>query len=100
MQPDEPAYQPTIAAEILRQTQALGPARSICPSAVARALAPGLHIGDWRALMAPVRTAAAALARDGRIDILRKGKPIAPAAIHGVIRLRLRGDPPRGTGPG
>jgi hypothetical protein len=50
--------------------------------------------------MAPVRTAAAALARDGRIDILRKGKPIAPAAIHGVIRLRLRGDPPRGTGPG
>jgi hypothetical protein len=74
-----------IAAEIVRQTALRGTDRSICPSEVARALDP-----DWRKLMAPVRRAAAELAAAGRIDILRKGKPIAPADMHGVIRLRLR----------
>jgi hypothetical protein len=74
-----------IAAEIIRQTEARGADRSICPSEVARALDP-----DWRKLMAPVRRAAAQLADAGRIDILRKGKPIPPHEMRGVIRLRLR----------
>ncbi len=74
-----------IAAEIIRQTQARGTDRSICPSEVARALDP-----DWRSLMAPVRRAAASLADAGRIDILRKGKRVAPQEMRGVIRLRLR----------
>ena len=74
-----------ITAEILRQTAARGADHSICPSEVARALDP-----DWRRLMAPVRRAAAALAASGQIDILRKGKPIAPQAMRGVIRLRQR----------
>jgi hypothetical protein len=52
---------------------------------VARALDP-----DWRKLLAPVRRAAAQLADAGRIDILRKGKPIAPADMRGVIRLRIK----------
>ena len=38
--------------------------------------------------MGPVRRAAAGLARDGRIEILRKGKPVPPEAMRGVIRLR------------
>jgi len=85
-QPDPPA-ESTIREEILRQTASRGAERSICPSEVARALAGG-DDGPWRPLMAPVRRAAAGLARDGRIDILRKGKPVPPEAMRGVIRLR------------
>jgi hypothetical protein len=39
-----------------------------------------------------IRLAAIRLARAGQIEILRKGKAIEPEAIHGVIRLRLRGE--------
>jgi hypothetical protein len=85
--PDTPA-EAAIRDEILRQTEARGAGRSICPSEVARALAGGGEDGPWRPLMAPVRRAAAALARDGRIEILRKGKPVPPEAMHGVVRLR------------
>ena len=63
---------------------------SICPSEAARALAPAGAPDDWRPLMGPVRRVAAGLAREGRIDILRKGKPIDPEALRGVIRLRAR----------
>lgn len=77
----------TVRDEILRQTSARGPDRSICPSEVARALAGG-DDGPWRPLMGPVRRAAADLARAGRIEILRKGKPVPPEAMRGVIRLR------------
>ncbi len=76
-----------IRAEILRQTSARGPGSSICPSEVARALAGG-DDGPWRPLMGPVRRAAADLARAGRVEILRKGKPVPPEAMRGVIRLR------------
>jgi len=72
-----------ISAEILRQTEALGPTKSICPSDVARALAPD----NWRPLMTLIRQAAAALAGDGRLRILRKGKPVPPEEMRGVIRL-------------
>lgn len=73
-----------IEAEILRQTEARGAEKSICPSEVARALDP-----EWRTLMTAVRRAAIRLALAGRIDILRKGKPVPPADVRGVIRLRL-----------
>jgi hypothetical protein len=83
-----------IAAEIIRQTTMCGSDRSICPSDVARALAP-----EWRRLLAPVRHAAIVLAEAGRIDILRKGKAIPPRELRGVIRLRLRpGATPDGDG--
>lgn len=72
-----------INAEILRQTEARGPGKSICPSDVARALAPE----NWRPLMTPIRQAAAALAGEGRLRILRKGKPVPPGEMRGVIRL-------------
>jgi hypothetical protein len=70
---------------ILRLTAARGAGKSICPSEVARALA-----ADWRPLMAGVRAAAIELARAGRVQILRKGKPVADLAdVRGVIRLRI-----------
>lgn len=87
MSSDTPPPSPELlAAEILRQTTARGPEKSVCPSEVARALAPG---EAWRGLMGPVRRAAIALAEAGRIEILRKGKPVPPEAVRGVIRLRV-----------
>lgn len=77
-----------IEAEILAQTSARGPDKSICPSDVARTLAE-----EWRPLMHLVRQVAVTLATNGQIDILRKGKPIDPAAMHGVIRLRTKVSP-------
>ncbi len=77
---------PRIEAEILRLTAERGPEKSICPSEVARALDP-----DWRKLMSAVRRGALLLAGAGRIEILRKGKPIATHDdVRGVIRLRAR----------
>ncbi|MBD0271707.1 MAG: DUF3253 domain-containing protein [Acetobacteraceae bacterium] len=92
---DQPAAVPAEAAirdEILRQTAARGPGRSICPSEVARALAGGGEDGPWRSLMGPVRRAAFELARAGRVEVLRKGKPVPPEAARGVIRLRAADD--------
>jgi hypothetical protein len=80
----------TIAQAILAQTAARGPGRSICPSEVARALAPE----DWRPLMTPVRQAAVTLLREGRLLVLRKGKPVPPEEVRGVIRLATPGEAP------
>lgn len=81
--PPEPA---AIERTILSLAEARGAAGSISPSDVAQALA-----GEaWRPLLGAVRRAAAGLAAAGRIDILRKGRPIDPAALHGVVRLRIR----------
>jgi len=82
-----------IAAAILRQAGERGAGKSICPSEVARALAPEEEA--WRRLMGPVRDTAIALAREGRIEVLRKGKPVDPGQeVRGVIRLRIRGNGP------
>ena len=74
-----------IEATLLRLVEARGPDKSICPSEAARALAP-----EWQALMGPVRRVAIRLATAGRIEILRKGRPVDPAAVRGVIRLRVK----------
>ena len=71
--------------EILRQVTERGVEKSICPSEVARA-----YGENWQRLMSHVRNAARGLARDGLIEILRKGKPVDPETMKGVIRLRLR----------
>ncbi|WP_337876130.1 DUF3253 domain-containing protein [Elioraea sp.] len=78
----------TIEATILRLCGERGPERSICPSEVARALA-GPDETRWRLLMHPVRETAFRLAREGRIRVLRKGRPIAPEQARGVIRLAI-----------
>jgi hypothetical protein len=81
--------QAAITEEILRQTEGRGAEKSICPSEVARALDP--DEASWRRLMGPVRAAAIRLAKEGRVEVLRKGKPVDPEAeIRGVIRLRAK----------
>jgi hypothetical protein len=74
---------------ILQLLDASGAGKSISPSDAARVLA-GNPPGDaWRKSLAPVRLAVMRLARSGQVEILRKGKPVAPEDAHGVIRLRL-----------
>jgi len=80
--------QSRIEATILRLTAECGRHRSICPTDIARALDPA-----WRTLLTAVRRAAIGLARDGRIEILRKGRLADPATVKGVIRLRMVASP-------
>ena len=75
-------------AVVLRLCAERGAERSICPTEAARALAGNAPDADWRRRLPEVRAAAAALAREGRLEILRKGKPIPPEEMRGVIRLR------------
>jgi hypothetical protein len=70
---------------IFRIAMERGSQKSFTPSDVARALSE-----DWRPLLTHVRAAARRLAEEGRIDILRHGKPILPSELKGVIRLRLK----------
>jgi len=81
-----------VAQAILRLCTARGPAKSICPSEVARALA-GSDETVWRFLMPTVRREAFRLAEAGAIEVLRKGKPATQAEARGVIRLRIRHSP-------
>jgi hypothetical protein len=79
--------------EILRDTMLSmiaerGEGKSICPSEVARAIA-GDHPDNWGLLMQPVRRAAVALTKEGRMIILRKGKPADPDDFRGVYRLSM-----------
>ena len=84
--PDAPRPPPpAVEATLMKLAEARGPAGSICPSEVARALA-----SEWRPLLPAVRRTALRLAAAGRIDILRKGKPVQPEAARGVIRLRAK----------
>ncbi|WP_333671303.1 DUF3253 domain-containing protein [Elioraea tepidiphila] len=78
----------SIEATILRLCAERGAGKSICPSEVARAIA-GPDETVWRLLMRPVREAAFRLAREGRLQVLRKGRPIVPEQARGVIRLTL-----------
>lgn len=49
----------------------------------------------WRRYMTAVRQQATHLARQGRIEIVRKGKPVDPNNFKGVVRLRLPLPDPR-----
>ena len=75
----------TIEALILRLAEARGSDKSICPSDVAH------EMGDpWQRHLTLVRQAAVRLAKAGRIEVLRKGKPVANLdEVRGVIRLRI-----------
>lgn len=57
---------------------------TVCPSEVARALAPE---PEWRALMEPVRRVAAAEHDAGRVEIRQRGVRVDPAKARGPIRL-------------
>ena len=62
-----------------------GPGRSVSPEQVARAIS----TDAWRRVLAQVRATAVGLAREGRIVILRHGKPADPETLKGVYRLGL-----------
>ena len=62
----------------------LAPGKSVTPEAVARAV----DSEGWRRLLPQVRATAVGLARQGRVVILRHGKPADPDAFKGVYRLR------------
>ena len=74
-----------IETTLLELLAEAGSGRSVSPEAVARAAAGE----DWRRALAQVRAEAVGLARQGRLLILRHGKPVDPNGFKGVYRLRL-----------
>ena len=62
-----------------------GPGKSVSPEEVARAADPEA----WHRALGQVRATAVGLARQERLVILRKGKPVSPEGLKGVYRLRL-----------
>ena len=72
-------------AVILEVVSTLAPGKSVSSEEVARAADPE----NWRRLTGHVRGAAKGLARQGKIVILRHGKPADPESFKGVYRLRL-----------
>ncbi len=64
---------------------AAGPGKSVSPEAVARAVGGE----DWRRVLPQVRAEAVGLARQGRVAILRHGRPVDPDGFKGVYRLGL-----------
>ncbi|GJE19186.1 DUF3253 domain-containing protein [Methylobacterium marchantiae] len=78
-----------IGESILRLVFERGEGKTVCPSEVARHLG-GPHPDGWSPLMHPVRRMAVRLTKEGRIAILRKGKPVAdPDDFRGIYRLGL-----------
>ena len=77
--------EPAIRDAILAQAKACGPEKSFTPEDVARALTGE----NWQSLLARIRREATVLAREGQIDVLRKGKPVDPRNFKGVYRLGL-----------
>jgi hypothetical protein len=73
---------------ILTLARARGADKSIDPSEPAKHVA-AARGSDWHSLMQPVRRAAVSLAKQGRLVILRKGKPVDPADFKGVYRLTV-----------
>ncbi len=78
----------TIQANIMQVLQATDAGKSICPTQIAKNLVP--KDPKWARQTKNVRREAMKMAKEGQIEILRKGKPTDPNQdIKGVIRLRL-----------
>jgi hypothetical protein len=58
---------------------------SISPNDVAKAV----NAEQWRRELPKVRGVIIGLARQGRLEVTRKGKPIEPEGFKGVYRVRL-----------
>jgi hypothetical protein len=65
-----------------------GVGRNLDPAEVARAVG-GDKPDEWGPLMQSVRQAAVRLMKQGRIIILRKGRPVDPDDFRGIYRLTL-----------
>ena len=68
-----------------------GPEKTICPTDAAKAYAAARGEDElaWRHWLTHVRGVAVGLARQGRLVIYRKGKPVDPDDFRGVYRLGL-----------
>ena len=74
-----------IESAIADKLAKLAPGKSIEPAEVAKELQPE----QWQRMLPKVKAVALGMMRQGRLTITKKGKPIDPAAMKGVIRLRL-----------
>jgi hypothetical protein len=81
---DDPADGAALTAKIRELLSARSPESTICPSDVARAVAPD----DWRPLMEPVRVAARQMVADGEVQITQGGEVVDPESARGPIRIR------------
>lgn len=79
------ASEAEIEQAILDLLAARGPGRSISPSEAAERVAGA----EWRRELWRVRRVAAAMMKRGALVIVRKGRPVDPDDVRGVVRLRL-----------
>jgi len=75
-----------IETTLMRMIAERSPGKTIDPAEAARELG-GPHPDGWGPLMQPIRKVAMALAEQGRVVILRKGKAVDPRDFKGVYRL-------------
>jgi hypothetical protein len=68
----------------------LEPGASLNPNQVAQAYCADKTPEAWRRELPKLRNISLGLARQDRIYILRKGKPITPETLKGVYRLRAK----------
>lgn len=80
------SHQPPALDDAIMQTLAKVAGKTLSPPEIALAIGDG---ADWHHLLVPIRRAAVALARAGRLIIYRKGKPVDPDDFRGVYRLGL-----------
>ena len=72
-----------VEAALLALVEQVGAGKSVSPEQVARAVDPE----GWRRRLGQVRATAVGLARQGRVAILRHGKPADPQSFKGVYRI-------------
>ena len=83
---------PTVSPDLIQERLLAllaerGAGKTIGPSDVAIHIG-GPHPEGWSPLMTPIRKVAAQLMKEGRIAILRKGKPVDdPDDFRGVYRI-------------
>ncbi|BCP54078.1 hypothetical protein K32_26950 [Kaistia sp. 32K] len=75
-----------LQSTLLDLLAALPAGKSVDPTEVARAVAGGDE-KIWRLQMVPIRAIAVRLAEEGKVSILRKGKPVDPRDFKGVYRI-------------
>lgn len=79
-----------IEKTILALAGGCGPGKTICPMDAAKAVAAAAgEEGAWHRHLGMVRRIAVQLAREGRLIIYRKGRPVDPDDFRGVYRLGL-----------
>lgn len=72
-----------------------GPEKSICPSEVPRSIMG--EQSEWRTQLKRTRELAYPLIAAGQIVMLKKGKPVDPTAVKGVVRLAQGRNFPAGS---